>query len=140
MSPVLFYRIARFCLEHKIPFIPRIIYIIQFLIFGCAIPASCKIGRNAVLGYGGMGIVIHARAAIGDGCTISQQVTIGGRSGLHGVPVICDDVYIGAGAKILGPITVGNGSVIGANAVVICDVGEKEIFAGVPAVCKGYKP
>ena len=63
---------------------------------------------------------------------IGPQVTIGGRSDLWDVPIIEDDVYIGTGAKVLGPITVGRGATIGANAVVIHDVPAGASVAGVP--------
>jgi serine O-acetyltransferase len=70
------------------------------------------------------GIVVHSRAQIGRGVTIMHQVTLGERSpaGKGGIPTIGDDVFIGAGAKILGDVSVGHGAVIGANAVVTRDV------------------
>jgi serine acetyltransferase len=68
------------------------------------------------------GIVVHARAVIGDHCTIYQNVTIGESGTGPGVPVIGDHVMIGAGAIILGPVTVGDGATIGAGAVVVDDV------------------
>lgn len=83
--------------------------------------------------YGGIAIVVHARAVIGKNCIIGQCVTIGGRSKHYEVPVIGDNVYIGAGAKILGPITIGNNSVIGAGAVVLKSVPANSIVAGAPA-------
>jgi serine O-acetyltransferase len=87
-----------------------------------------------VLGYGGLGIVLHDAAVVGDRVHIDQGVTIGGTATKGGVPVIEDDVYLGAGAKILGPIVVGRGAVVGANAVVIRDVKSNTVVAGVPAV------
>jgi len=82
-----------------------------------------------------MGIVIHGKASLGDYCTIMQQVTIGNRSekSKNDLPVIESNVYIGAGAKILGSCTLGTGCVIGANAVVIHDIPEHSVAAGVPA-------
>lgn len=80
-----------------------------------------------------MGVVIHSRAVIGENCTIAQQVTIGGRSGIFNVPIIGNNVYLGAGCKVLGDVHVGDNVVIGANAVVIHDVPENAIVAGVPA-------
>ena len=80
-----------------------------------------------------MGIVIHRRVVIGDNCEIAQHVTIGGRSGHADVPVIGNQVFIGAGAKVLGPIRIGDGAIIGANAVVLKDVPPLAVVAGVPA-------
>lgn len=79
------------------------------------------------------GIVIHARTHIGDRCTIFQNVTIGEDTVRPGVPVLGDDVIVGAGAAILGPITVGDGARVGANAVVVTDVPAGSVAVGVPA-------
>jgi len=133
MNSIYLYRIARYLFIYKVPFIPKLIYFFVFLIYNSSIPYSCSIGKGTKFGYGGMGVVIHARARIGSNCIISQQVTIGGRSRSTQVPVIGDNVYIGAGAKILGDVTIGSGSVIGANAVVISDVPSRSIVVGVPA-------
>lgn len=86
-----------------------------------------------MLGYGGLAVVIHSDAEIGNDVHIDQGVTIGGSGTQFGVPKIESKVYIGAGAKILGPITIGFGSVIGANAVVTRDVPARSLAAGVPA-------
>ena len=97
------------------------------------LPPSAIVGKNVIFGYSGLGIVIHKRARLGDNITISPNVTIGGRSLHSEVPVIGDDVIIGAGACILGPVFVGNGARIGANAVVINDVPPCGVAVGVPA-------
>ena len=102
-------------------------------IFCCTPSFSSIIGSNVLLAYSGLATVIHARCRIGDRVLISQGVTLGGRSGLFEVPVIEDDVQIGAGAKILGPIVIGRGAKIGANAVVLQDVPAGATFVGIPA-------
>lgn len=86
-----------------------------------------------MLGYGGLGVVIHKDAIIGNDCHIDQGVTIGGTGTKLGVPRLGDRVYIGAGAKILGDISVGDGATIGANAVVLTDVPPNGVAVGVPA-------
>jgi len=78
-------------------------------------------------------VVIHPAVRIGSRVLICHQVTIGGTGNSHSVPVIGNDVYIGAGAKILGPITIGDNCVIGANAVVVKSVPQRCVAAGVPA-------
>jgi len=98
-----------------------------------AVYSETSIGKGTAFGYGGIAVVIHKRAVIGENCVIGTGVTIGGRSKSEGVPVIGDDVYIATGAKVLGSITVGDNVVIGANAVVIDDVPSGCIVAGVPA-------
>jgi serine O-acetyltransferase len=89
--------------------------------------------RGVTFAYGGIGVVIHARAVVGRNCIIGQGVTIGGKSGWYEVPVIGDNVEISAGARIIGPIRIGNNVIIGANAVVVKDVPDNCVVAGVPA-------
>ena len=86
-----------------------------------------------LFGYSGLGIVIHARCKIGSRVQIGTNVTIGGRNGHKEVPIIEDDVLVGTGAKILGPIVIGRGSRIGANAVVLTNVEPGATVVGIPA-------
>lgn len=101
------------------------------------IPASTKIGAGLYLAHGGNGVVIHERSVIGERVSILQQVTIGENSHHRthpGIgPMVGSDVYIGAGAKVVGPIKVGDSAIIGANAVVLTDVPEIARAVGVPA-------
>lgn len=133
LNPLWLHRIAHALSAWHIPVIPRIIdYLIRGL-FACWLPHSATVGRRVVLGYGGLGIVIHGEAQIGDDVHIDQCVTIGGNATEHGVPTIGNGVYIGAGAKILGPVVIGSNSVIGANAVVVTDIPSHCVAVGVPA-------
>jgi serine O-acetyltransferase len=102
-------------------------------LFACHLPPEIEIGAGTELGYGGLGVVLHAEARIGRDVLISPGVVIGGRSQLAGAPVIGDRVKIGAGAKILGPVKIGDGAHVGANAVVLHDVAPGAVVAGVPA-------
>jgi serine O-acetyltransferase len=106
---------------------------IILLVFRCVVPRHCEIGEGSELGYGGIAVVIHERAKIGRHVMISPCVTIGGRCGMFGVPVIEDDVFIGAGAKILGDVRIGRRATIGANAVVLQSVLPGAVVAGIPA-------
>jgi len=119
--------------KRRVPLLPRFIQGVLRVVFSVALPPSVRMGADVILGYSGLATVIHARAVIGDRVNIGSGVTIGGRSGLYEVPVVEADVEIGSGAKILGPIRIGRGAVIGANAVVISDVAERHVVAGVPA-------
>jgi serine O-acetyltransferase len=127
------HRIAHTCMRWRIPVLPRMIYVINRILFSVVLPPSVKMGRGVVLGYAGIGTVIHARAVIGNRVIIGPNVTVGGKSPHLEVPVIEDDVDIGAGACILGPVRVGRGAVIGANAVVVKDVPAGAVVGGVPA-------
>jgi serine O-acetyltransferase len=113
--------------------VPRLIYVANRLLFAVVLPPSVVIGRNVVLGYAGLGTVIHARAVIGDHVVIGPNVTIGGRAPHVAVPVIGEGVSIGAGARIIGPLKIGRGAVVGANAVVVQDVLPDCVVGGVPA-------
>jgi serine O-acetyltransferase len=113
--------------------VARVVSRLQLHLFSAHIGTEAQIGPGCELGYGGIGVVIHAKTKIGKDVLISPQGVIGGRSGLPGAPIIGDRVKIGAGAKILGPIKIGDGAHIGANAVVLHDVPPGEVVAGVPA-------
>jgi serine O-acetyltransferase len=117
----------------RIPVLPRVCYGLNRILFSAAVPPSVKIGKDVLLGYKGLGVVIHRRVVIGDRVNIGAHVTIGGRGSFTDVPVIGDDVLIGTGAKILGPVHIGPGARIGANAVVLHDVPPGTTAVGVPA-------
>ena len=121
------------------------------ILYGCHISVESKIGEGTILGYGGIGIIIHEKCIIGKNCIISQNVTLGGKDEIPGqkrpsfryignkkieVPVICNNVKIGAGAVVLGPIVIGSNSIIGANSVVIDDIPPNSIACGIPARVK----
>ncbi len=105
--------------------------------YGIELPYSVQLGRGVVFEHQ-HGIVIHGHAKIGDGCIIRQGVTIGNRSLDKPLeaPNLGKNVNVGAGAKILGKLTIGDDAVIGANAVVLTDVPAGALAVGVPAVIK----
>jgi serine O-acetyltransferase len=103
---------------------------------GIEFPCEVVIGRNFVIDHFG-GIIISGFAKFGDNCRIRDGVVVGlRRVGENYAPTIGNDVDIGSGAKLLGPIRIGDGVLIGANAVVLCDVPDNSIAIGVPAVVK----
>ena len=130
---VTWYRTAQWFSRYHLPLMPDIIDNVIRLVFSCWLPHRVCAGKNLVLGYGGLGVVLHCEVKIGDNVHIDQGVTIGGNGTACGVPCIENNVYIGAGAKILGPIRIGEGSVIGANAVVVQDVPPRSLCVGAPA-------
>ena len=95
MSPILLQRFSY--MIRKFPVIPKLITLFIRVMYNCYLPSNLKLGRNFVLGYGGLGVVIHDRTKIGEDCHISQNVTIGGTSKKHGVPklVIISTLVLG---------------------------------------------
>lgn len=134
LNAIFFYRISRWCYLHHIPFVPKLITLLIFLIYNSKVPYQAKIGKGTKLGYGGIGVVIHSKAQIGDYCIIGQQVTIGGGNSRYpGLPIIGNHVRISKGAIVFGGITIGDNAIIGANAVVNKPVPDNAVVAGVPA-------
>ncbi len=104
---------------------------------GIEIHPGATIGRRFFIDHG-MGVVIGETTEIGDDVMVYHGVTLGGRSLEHGKrhPTLGNQVTVGAGAKVLGPLTIGDGSAIGANAVVTHDVPADSIATGIPAVVR----
>lgn len=100
------------------------------VVTGTDIPVNSRIGGGLMLPHPN-GVVIHPDAEIGPNCLLFQQVTLG--SSPAGSPRLGGNVVVGAGAKILGPVSIGNDARIGANAVVLRDVPDRAVSAGVPA-------
>jgi serine O-acetyltransferase len=102
--------------------------------YGIEIDYAVRLGRRVIIEHQN-GIVIHGNSVIGDDCVIRQGVTLGIKSADRPdeAPVLGRQVDIGAGAKILGPVRIGDGAKIGANAVVLCDVPANATAVGVPA-------
>ena len=78
LNAIVFYKISGWLYLHHIPFLPKLVTLLIFLIYNSKIPYQAKIGKGTKFGYGGMGVVVHSKAVVGDNCTIAQQVTIGG--------------------------------------------------------------
>ncbi len=101
---------------------------------GIEIHPGARIGKRVFIDHG-MGIVVGETADIGDDCTLYQGVTLGGTSWQKGKrhPTLGSGVVVGAGAKILGPVTIGDGAKVGSNAVVVKDVPQGSTAVGIPA-------
>lgn len=133
MNAIFLYRISSYLYKKKVPFIPKFIKCIIYLIYNSVIPYTTEIGADSRFAYGGIGVVLHSRAKIGSKVIIGQNVTIGRALDPEGIPVIGDNVYISAGSRIIGDIIIGNNVIIGANAVVTKDIPSNSIAVGVPA-------
>lgn len=130
---IVLHRIAHWLWNHRIRLFARILSHISRALTGIEIHPGAKIGKGFFIDHG-MGVVIGETSEIGDNVTIYHGVTLGGTSFTRGKrhPTIESNVTIGAGAKVLGPLTVGANSKVGANSVVITDVPPNSTVVGVP--------
>lgn len=128
------YRISHYLYINKLFFLARLISQISRFFTGIEIHPGAKIGRGLVIDHG-MGVVIGETAEIGDNVLLYHGVTLGGTGKDKGKrhPTIGNNVVIGAGAKVLGPIYIGSNSKIGANSVVLNNVPEGATAVGIPA-------
>lgn len=124
----------------------KICSLVLRILFACDMPESVEFSSNAELVHNGLGCVFHPAAIIGPGCKIYQNVTIGGNGKIVngvlsnlGAPKLEKNVAVFAGACVIGPVTIGQNSLIGANAVVSHDVPSNKIATGNPAVIKDLK-
>src|ERR1700687_4383193 len=130
---LLAHRVAHALDAAGVPLLPRTISMLARALTGIEIHPSARIGQGLFIDHGA-GVVIGQTADIGDDVTLYQGVTLGGTGFATGKrhPTVQDNVTIGSGAKLLGPITVGHGSKIGANSVVIHDVPPNSTVVGNP--------
>jgi len=131
---LLFHRLAHWLWETGLKWLARFTSHFGRWLTGIEIHPGAKIGRRFFIDHG-MGVVIGETAEIGDDCTLYHGVTLGGTSWNKGKrhPTLGNGVVIGAGAKILGPITIGAGARIGSNAVVVKEVPPGATAIGIPA-------
>ena len=138
---VFFHKIANFFAIAKFNLIARIISQFSRFLTGIEIHPKANIGKNLFIDHG-MGVVIGETSEIGDNVTIYHMATLGGISpsinsneqrNIKRHPTLKDNVVVGSGAQILGPVTVGKNAKIGANAVVTKDVPDNAVMVGIPA-------
>jgi serine O-acetyltransferase len=133
------YRIRPIWVRKIFSLVYRIWFKVVQISCGIELPCEAEIGSNFVIDHFG-GIIISGYAKFGNNCRIRNGVVVGLRRVEEPIaPVIGNNVDIGAGAKVLGPIRIGDNVRIGANAVVVCDVPDNSIAIGVPAVIKQRK-
>lgn len=130
---LIFHRTAHFFYRHGFVLLPRLISQFSRLVTGIEIHPGAKIGTALFIDHG-MGVVIGETTELGDNVTIYQGVTLGGTGKEKGKrhPTIGDNVVIGAGAKVLGPIEIGSGARIGAGSVVLQNVPPGSTVVGIP--------
>ncbi len=141
VKAVFFHKIANFFSLAKFDLVARMVSQFSRFLTGIEIHPKAKIGKNLFIDHG-MGVVIGETSEIGDNVTIYHAVTLGGISpsinsdnqrNTKRHPTLMDNVVVGSGAQILGPVVVGSNAKIGANAVVTKDVQENSVMVGIPA-------
>lgn len=141
VKAVFFHKIANFFSVAKFDLIARIISQFSRFLTGIEIHPKAKIGKNLFIDHG-MGVVIGETSDIGNNVTIYHMATLGGISpsinsdnqrNIKRHPTLMDNVVVGSGAQILGPVVIGKNAKVGANAVVTKDVPENAIMVGIPA-------
>ena len=141
VKAVLFHKIANFFAIAKFDLVARIISQFSRFLTGIEIHPKAKIGKNLFIDHG-MGVVIGETSEIGDNVTIYHMATLGGISPsinsneqreVKRHPTLMDNVVVGSGAQILGPVVIGKNAKIGANAVITKDVQENSVMVGIPA-------
>lgn len=133
LHAIVLYRVAHFLYRAGVPFFPRLLSQIGRFLTGIEIHPAALIGNGFFIDHG-IGVVIGETTIIGDNVTLFQGVTLGGTGKEKGKrhPTIGNNVVVGAGAKVLGNIDIGDSSYIGANAVVVKDVPQNSTVVGVP--------
>ena len=153
VKAVFFHQIAHFFSVAKFDLVARIISQFSRFLTGIEIHPKAKIGKNLFIDHG-MGVVIGETSEIGDNVTIYHSVTLGGISpsidsdsqrDVKRHPTLKNNVVVGSGAQVLGPVVVGENAKIGANAVVTKNVPENAVMVGIPAknvgtTTKEFKP
>jgi len=148
VKAIFFHRIANFFCLAKFDLIARIISQFSRFLTGIEIHPKAKIGKNLFIDHG-MSVVIGETSEIGDNVTIYHGVTLGGISpsidsdkqrNVKRHPTLKNNVVVGSGAQILGPISIGENAKVGANAVVTKDVPENAVMVGIPAKNVGTAP
>ncbi len=141
VKAIFFHKISNFFAIAKFDVIARIISQLSRFLTGIEIHPKAKIGKNLFIDHG-MGVVIGETSEIGDNVTIYHMVTLGGISPsinsdsqreIKRHPTLMDNVVVGSGAQILGPVTIGKNAKVGANAVVTKDVPDNAVMIGIPA-------
>ena len=141
VKAIFFHKIANFFAIAKFDLVARIISQFSRFLTGIEIHPKAKIGKNLFIDHG-MGVVIGETSDIGDNVTIYHMATLGGISpsinsddqrNIKRHPTLKENVVVGSGAQILGPVVVGKNAKIGANAVVTKDVDENSVMVGIPA-------
>ena len=127
------YRMEHWLYNHHLNVIAQMLRGLVRIIFSADVPPQMQIGKGTVFPHDALGCVFHPDVKIGKNCKILHGVTMGGRAGHKGLPVIGDNVIIGTHSQIIGNVKIGNNAVVGAGAIVTHDVPNDVVVVGNPA-------
>jgi serine O-acetyltransferase len=141
------HKTSRWLLDRRLRRLSRVLDTFIRLVYAARIPAIANIHPTTHFSHNGLAVVITKLSHVSAGCTIGTHVLLGSRWPMREGPYLEENVIVHAGARIIGPVRIGSGSVIGANAVVLTDIPPQSLAVGVPAVVKkteiengAYKP
>jgi serine O-acetyltransferase len=132
-NAIFFYRISRWLYLKKIPFLPKFLQLVIFILYNSKVPPDADIGKGSFLVVKGVAVVIINGAKIGKRCRIGIGCRVVGKGPYKKVPVIGDDVFLGPGCVIVGPVIIEDNVVVAPNSVVTKSVPKGAIVAGIPA-------
>lgn len=119
--------------NHHLNVIAQMLRGLVRIFFSADVPPQMQIGKGTVFPHDALGCVFHPDVKIGKNCKILHGVTMGGRAGHKGLPIIGDNVVIGTHAQLIGNVKIGNNSIVGAGAIVTHDVPDNVVVVGNPA-------
>ena len=137
-NAIFFYRISRWCYLHHIPFLPKIIQALIFVLYNSKITADTKIGKGTYFVCKGISTVLIPGTEIGDNCRLGLRFSTVRKFPYKNVPKIGNNVFIGPNVVICGPVEIGNNCIIAANSFIDKSLVEGVIIAGSPAKIIGY--
>jgi serine O-acetyltransferase len=130
------HKLSRRLLDLRFRRLSRVVEYLIRLVYAARIPAEADVDPSVHFSHNALAVVVTKKARIGPRCQIGMHVLLGSSWPLEGGPRLDQDVVVMCGARVIGPITIGRGSVIGANAVVLKDVPPHSLVVGVPGVVK----
>jgi serine O-acetyltransferase len=137
-NAILLYRVAHWLYHKRVPFLPILIQGLIFLLYNSKLPYRNEIGKDTKCICKGIGVSLVEGTEIGERCRIGIHAVFVGKGPYKQLPRVGNDVWIGPGAVIMGPVIVGNNSIISANSVVNKSVPDGAIVAGIPAKIIGW--
>ncbi|MGU3161403.1 serine O-acetyltransferase [Vibrio cholerae] len=132
-NAIFFYRISRWLYIKKVPVLPKLFQLIIFIFYNSKVPPDADIGDGSFLVVKGVSVVIINNAKIGKNCRIGIGCRIVGKGPYKNVPIIGDNVFLGPGCVIVGPVIIEDNVIIAPNSVVTKSVPQGAIVAGIPA-------